>query len=51
MSNKKNIDTRKCQNLGDNIWYDKDTDMFYMYDKNMDIYIEVEGDITDTDEE
>lgn len=47
MSNKKTIDTKKCTYLGGNIWYDPEADIFYVYNKNMDIYMEVEGDIRD----
>lgn len=45
MPNRKTINTKTCQHLGDGIWYDPDSDLFYMYDKNMDIYIEIESDI------
>lgn len=51
MPNKKSIDKRHCQHLGEGVWYDPDTDLFYLYDKNMDIYIEIESDIPRSIEE
>ena len=47
MTNKKRIDTSKCKELGDGYWYDEESDIFYLYDRNMDIYLEVEGDSVD----
>lgn len=47
MPSRKYIDKKKCQYLGEGIWYDPDEDMLLAYNPKDNRYIEVDTDDPD----
>jgi len=43
-ASKKTIDNEHYDYLGNDVWYDKENDIFYLYSHSLDTYIEIDTD-------